>query len=137
MNRRGWAELGARTAVVGGAGGLIGWVISLDVDWSVKASYSQCAPSPGICIGTNALAGLALGVAFTIAACWITMAAAGIRPLLVTVPTAIVFVWLAIVLFPRPGGRLHPAWAFGLLTGCLLALIAAPLAGAAIARRGQ
>ena len=47
MNRRGWAELGTRTAVVRGAGGLIGWVISLDVDWSEKASSSQCAPSPG------------------------------------------------------------------------------------------
>lgn len=138
MAGRGRAGLAGRTAVAAGAGVVIGWVISVDLDWSDTASRHECAQSTGICIGIAPFVGLALGAIFTVAACWVIMAVAAIRPLTHTVPAAIMLIFLTILIFLRvvSGGRLHPAWAFSLVTAFALASLAATASWVATTRPG-
>jgi len=123
----GWSGLAAATGLVAAAGAVTGWLISLDLDWATSASDRECAQATGICSGIAPPVGLVLGLLLTISACWVCMAIAGARPLLATVPTAIVLMFLATVLFLRfvHGARLHPVWAFSLTTAFTLALFAA------------
>lgn len=131
MERHGWVYRASAVGGVAVAGAVIGWVISLDVDWSAAASDRECAQSPGICIGIAPIAGLAFGLAFTVAVCWVVLAVAHIRPLILTVPAAVMLIVLASQLFLRVvhGGRLHPAWAFSLVTAFALALLALVMIG--------
>jgi hypothetical protein len=136
MGHSGWTNLAGRIAVVGGTGAFIGWAISRDVDWAMAASQSECALSntnDQLCIGVAPIAGLVFGIAITVVSCWAIMATAGVRPLIVTVPSAVTLIVLATVTWPVPGGRLHPAWAFSLVTASGLALVAT----AAIWARGM
>ncbi|MBO0823761.1 MAG: hypothetical protein J2P27_07855 [Actinobacteria bacterium] len=135
MEPNGWVYRASTIGAVAVAGGLIGWVISLDVDWSAAASSRECPPAPGLCIGTAAVVGFAFGLAFTISACWVILAVARIRPLMLSVPAAIMLVIVATLLFAQHvhGVHLHPAWAFSLVTAIALALPA--LISTALAQR--
>ena len=126
---RDWSRLTAATGLVAAGGAVTGWLISLDLDWAASAGERECAQATSICFGIAPLAGLAWAVLLTVAACWVCMAIAGARPLLATVPTAIVLVFVSAGFFLRwvHGGRLHPAWAFSLTTALALALFAAAL----------
>lgn len=125
MGVYGWASRAGSITVVAGTGAFIGWAISRDVDWAMAASGRECAQVyEQICVGVGPVAGLAFGITLTVASCWAIMAVAGARPLGVTVPAAIMLVILATVLWPVPGGRLHPAWEFSLVTAAGLALVA-------------
>jgi hypothetical protein len=133
MTERRWVRQATRTVLVAAAGAVLGLVISQDLDASVAAGRSECAQSTEICIGIAPFVGLAFGLALPVAACWAIMAVAGIRPLWLTVPAAIMLTLVAAVMFLKavPGGRLHPAWAFSLVTALALALpsLAASIAG--------
>ena len=139
MERHGWPRQASRLGGVAVAGALLGWVISADLDWSAAASNRECAQSSGICLGIAPVAGLAFGLTLTVAVCWVALAAARIRPLRLTVPAAIVLMILAPVLFLSavPGGRLHPAWAFSLVTAFALALPTLIMIGLSAARRAR
>jgi hypothetical protein len=126
---RDWSRLAAAAGLVAAAGAFTGWLISIDLDWAASASERECAQATWICFGIAPLVGLAWGLLITVSACCVCMAIAGARPLLATVPTAVVLVVLSTTLFLRfvHGGRLHPAWAFSLTTALTLALFAAAL----------
>jgi hypothetical protein len=125
MGRYGWASRAGSITAVAGTGAFIGWAISRDADWAIAASRSECAQAhEQICIGVAPVAGLAFGITLTVASCWVIMAVAGVRPLGLTVPAAITLIILATVTWPVPGGRLHPAWQFSLVTAAELALVA-------------
>jgi hypothetical protein len=115
---------GAGVAAAGGA--IIGRVISWDMDGSASAGVRECAQSTGICVGTGPVAGLALGIAFTVAACWLTMADGRVRPTPLTVPVGLVLIVVATFKFLGVvrGGRLHPAWAFSLTIALTLGFFA-------------
>jgi hypothetical protein len=91
------------------------------------ASQRECAQTSGLCFGVAPVAGLAIGVVAGVAACWLGLAAARLRPLVVAVPTAIVLLPLIAVAYLDmvPGGRLHPQWVFALVTGAVFAVLAA------------
>jgi hypothetical protein len=120
-----WSRLAAATGLAAGA--VTGWLISLDLDRAASASDRECAQATGICFGIAPPVGLAWGLLLTVSACWLCMAIAGARPLLATIPAAIVLVFLCTAVFLRfvHGGRLHPAWAFSLTTALTLALFTA------------
>lgn len=124
MERHGWVYRASTIGAVAVSGAIIGWVISADVDWSAASSNRECPPAPGLCIGTAPVFGIAFGLAFTILVCWVVLAVARARPLMLSVPTAIMLVIVAAVMFARHvhGGRLHPAWAFSLVTAVAVAL---------------
>jgi hypothetical protein len=125
MGGYGWVSGAGRITVVAAAGAFIGWAISQDVDWGMAASRRECAQAhEQICVGVGPVAGLALGMTLTVVSCWVIMAIAGVRPLGLTVPGAIALVILATVMWPMPGGQLHPAWEFSLVTAAGLALVA-------------
>jgi hypothetical protein len=92
-------------------GAVIGWAISRDLGWSVAAGQRECAQASGLCLGFAPVAGLAGGLLVTVLACWAAFAATGLRPLAVTVPSAV-----AVLLFVTRGylGR-YPAWVFSLV----------------------
>jgi hypothetical protein len=109
-------------------GAAIGWAVSLDLDWSAAAGQRECVGQSGLCIGIAAPAGLLAGLVTVVAACWIGFAAAGVRPLYVTVPAGVVAVLLSVVVYSGSvaGGRLHPGWLFALVNGAVFAVLAAP-----------
>ena len=125
MESHGWVYRVSTVGAVAVAGAVIGWVISLDVDWSAAASNRECQQVPGICIGTAPVVGVVFGVAFTVLVCWVVFAVARIRPLLLTVPAAVMLVIVAIDVFLRAvhDSRLHPAWAFSLVLALALVLL--------------
>jgi hypothetical protein len=134
-----WSRLAAATGLVAAAGAVTGWLISLDLDWAASASDRECAQVPGICVGIAPPVGLACGLLLTVSACWVCMAIAGARPLLATVPAAVVLVFLSTVIFLRfvHGDRLHPAWAFSLTTALTLALFASAVTWLSGGRAGK
>ena len=104
----------------------IGWGISADVDWSATASQRECAQASGLCFGLAPVVGVAVGVVAGVVACWLGLAVARLRPLVIAVPVAVLLLPLTAVVYLDvvPGGRLHPSWLFGLVTGAVFALLA-------------
>ena len=123
----GWRAFATRTGTVAAIGAGIGWALSLDVDWASAASRRECAGQSGICFGAALPEGVLAGIVAVVAGCWIGFAVVGVRPLYVTVPTGIVVLLFSMILYLRTGsgGRLHPVWLFALVTGAVLAGLAA------------
>lgn len=115
-----------RAGATGALGVALGWVLSLDLDWSNEASRHECTGQPGVCFGLAVPAGLAAAVVAVVAACWIGFAAMNVRPLQITVPAGLLSELLVTVLFLQnvTGGRLHPAWLFATVNGAVFALLA-------------
>lgn len=124
----GWLTFTGRIGAVAVLGAGIGWVLSLDLDWSAAAGRRECTGQSGLCFGVALPVGVVAGMAAVAAACWIGFAVASVRPLYVTVPAGIVAVMLSLLVYLRtvPGGRLHPGWLFALVNAIVLAALAAP-----------
>jgi hypothetical protein len=116
-----------RAGAAGALGVALGWVLSLDLDWSNAASRHECTGQSGVCFGLAVPAGLVAAVAAVVAACWIGFAAMNVRPLRITVPAGLLSELLVTVIYLQnvTGGRLHPAWLFAMVNGALFALLAA------------
>ncbi len=122
-----WLSVVGRVLSVGVLGTLLGWGICKDVDWSAVASDHECADASTLCFGVAPFVGLAIGVIVAVAACWLGMAIAGLRPLILSVPLAVVALAMTTAQYDRVGqGRgLHPEWLFALVTGLVFVLLAA------------
>ena len=68
-----------------------------------------------------------LGLPAAVAVCWAGLAAAGVGPLVITVPLAVALLVLTALIYVSavPGGELRPAWLFALTVGVVFALLAA------------
>jgi hypothetical protein len=100
-----WRAEAARIAGAAVIGAVIGWAISWDLDWSVAAGQRECAHASGLCLGFAPIAGLAGGLLVAVLECWAGFAVTGLRPLAVTVPSAVA------VLPEVPGYRIQSAYA--------------------------
>jgi hypothetical protein len=107
-----WAV--ALERIVGAAtlGAAIGLGVSWDFDWSTKH------PSRNPLDLRYELVGLLSGTVGSVAACWLGFALLDVGPLAITVPSAMVLVFLAILQHLRsvPGGNLHPVGRFAYST---------------------
>ncbi len=102
-----WQAAAGRIGFVAALGVMIGLGMSADLDWSATASQHECAQASGVCFGLAPVAGTAVGVAAGVGACWLGLAIARLRPLVVVVPIAIMLLPLTAVAYLDvvPGGR--------------------------------
>lgn len=121
-----WGAIAGRLGVVACLGAALGWIISVNLDWSSEASRRECAESSGLCVGLAPPIGLAAGILIVVVACWVCFAAVGLRPLAISIPGASVLTLFTITGYLRSvdGGRLHPTWAFALVMAVVFALLA-------------